>query len=172
VSSSGGSTVVGVHAGPGIAGHLSVGVLVLILGSKAIVCAVKSHVDYAGVALDTGSLLKATGKVLGNVAEDGNLALDDFLLGTGAHVTRDVLDKTLSGGLIEDLLIQGTGCVEVLLTDLGQEGDSLSGKVTVGSVEVEGAGWMRDKQGGSPGYRKPCFHHAGSCPFCRGHEAG
>jgi len=71
------------------------------------------------------------------VAEDGDLALDDFLLGTGAHVARDVLDDAFSGTLIEDLLPQGTGGVEVLLADLGKEGDSLSCKVTVGSVEVE-----------------------------------
>ncbi|KAH0357207.1 CAT1 catalase, partial [Aureobasidium melanogenum] len=64
---------------------LSIGVLLALVLSEAIVGAVKGKILNTVVALDTSSLLQTAGKVLRDVAEDGNLALDDLLLAAGAH---------------------------------------------------------------------------------------
>lgn len=73
------------------------------------------------------------------MTEDGDLALDDLLLAAVLHVTSNVVDEALLSAVIEDLLPQITGSSEVLLTDLGQEGDGLTSEVTVSLVEVDAA---------------------------------
>lgn len=105
---------------------LVVGILVLLVLGKTIVGAVERKPGNVSIPLDTSSLLQTAGKILRDVAEDGDLALDDLLLAASAHVARDVLDKALLGTIVEDLLPQGTRSVEVLLANLGQEGDGLA----------------------------------------------
>jgi len=105
---------------------LSIGILLALVSGKAVVCTIELKGADVGVALDTSGLLETAGQVLGNHAEDGNLALDNLLLAAGAHVARDVVDETLLSTVVKDLLPQDTGSVEVLRTDLRQEGDGLA----------------------------------------------
>ena len=112
--------------------------LAVVVG-HAIVGTVEGQASNTRVALDAGSLLETRSHVLGDLAEDGDLALDDLLLRAVAHVARDVVDEALLGAFVEDLLPQGAGGLEVFGTDLGEEGDGLADEVAVRLVEVDGA---------------------------------
>ena len=122
--------LVGVHA---------VGALVASIVSHSVVRAVEAQTGDAGVALDAGSLLKTSGKVVGDLTEDTNLALDDLLNSAVAHVATDVADEALASTLVPDLLPQGAGSVEVFGTDFAKEADSLADEVAVNLAEVDGA---------------------------------
>ena len=50
---------------------------------------------------------------------------------------RDVVDETLLGTVVKDSLPQVSRLVEVLLPDLGQEGDGIPDKVVVNLVETD-----------------------------------
>jgi hypothetical protein len=117
----------------------AVGTLVASIISHGIVRAVEAQTGNARVALDTGSLLKTSGNVVGNLAEDTDLALDDFLDSAVAHVAADVADEALAGALIPDLLPQSARGVEVFGADLAQEADGLADEVAVDLAEVDGA---------------------------------
>ena len=83
-----------------------------------VVGAVEGQAGDTLVALDAGSLLEAASDVLGDLAEDGDLALDDLVLLARAHVAADVLDEALACAVVKHLLPQDARCVEVFRTDL------------------------------------------------------
>jgi len=122
----------------------AVGTLVATVISHSVVRTVEAEARDAGVTLDTGSLLKTSGEVVGDLAEDTNLALDDLLDCAVAHMSANVADEALAGTLIPDLLPQGARSVEVFGTDLAQEADSLADEVAVDLAEVHTAVAERD----------------------------
>lgn len=101
-----------------------------------IVGTIEAQVGNAIVALDAGSLLKTSGNVLIDLAEDSNLALDDFLLTAIGHVSGHVLNEALLRTVIEDLIPQGARCNKVLGSDLGEESDGVTNKISMDFVEV------------------------------------
>lgn len=117
----------------------AVGALIGTIISHSIVRAVEAKTRNARVSLDTSRLLKTSGKVVRNLAEDGDLALDDLLDGAVAHVAGDVADEALASALIPDVLPQGAWGVEVLGADLAEEADGLTDEAAVDLVEVDGA---------------------------------
>lgn len=124
------TSLVGVHA---------VGALVAAIVRHAVVGTVEAQTSNARVTLNAGSLLKARGDIIGNLAENGDLALDDLLAGAVAHVAGDVADHALAGALVEDALPQCARGVEVLGADFGQEADGVADEGAVHLVEVDAA---------------------------------
>lgn len=124
------TSLIGVHA---------VGALVLSIVGHGVVRTVETEASNARVSLDPSSLLEASGKVVRNLAEDTNLALDNLLDGAVAHVTGDVADEALAGTLIPDTLPESARGVEVFRTDLAEEGDGFADEAAVDFVEVDGA---------------------------------
>lgn len=109
-----------------------------ILG-HTVVCAVELHVGNAVITLDTSSLLKSLGNLVVNFSEDGDLSLDDLLLSAHLHFAGDVTDKSVTCRVIENFLPEVPWCVEVLSSDLGQEGNGLAGEVSVSLANVYGS---------------------------------
>jgi len=121
VSTSARSTIVGVSretnatlgaVGASLAGILGHAVVSAVLRRMLVTCrnereymmTYEAKVGDAVVALDTGGLFKAGGKVIRDLTEDGNLALDDLLATTILHVTRDIADEALLGAIVKDFL--------------------------------------------------------------------
>lgn len=115
----------------------SVGGTQALLLRHAIVNAIELQTCDAGVTFDTCCSLEAARKILANFAEDGDLALDDILFADGRHVTRDRLDEALPRLLVEDLLPKSTWRIKILWPDLGEEGNSFTGELSVGVVQVD-----------------------------------
>lgn len=124
------TSLVGVHA---------VGALVATIIRHAVVRTVEAQTSDARVSLNASSLLEARGDVIGNLTEDGDLALDNLLTRAVAHVAGDVADHALAGALVEDALPQGARGVEVLGADFGQEADGVADEGAVHLVKVDAA---------------------------------
>lgn len=99
---------------------------------------VEAQVGNSFVTLDTSSLLKTRGKVLRHLAENGNLALDDFLLAAVLHVSRYVADEASLGTIVKHLLPEVARSGKVLGPDLRQECNCLAREVAVRLVQVKG----------------------------------
>jgi len=104
----------------------------------AIMRAVKPQTRNSIIALDTCRLLKPLSEIIADLAEDANLALDDLLVGALGHVTGNIVDEALLRPIVKDFLPQSTWGVEILGPDLGEEGDGLASKVSMGFVQVNG----------------------------------
>jgi hypothetical protein len=90
------------------------------------------------IALHPRCLLQMLSKVLRNFPENCKLALDDLLVPAIRQMARDIPDKTLSSFVVEHLLPQCAGCIEVLESDLGEIGDRFADPVRVvdfGSID-------------------------------------
>lgn len=130
--------IVAYRAGADLGSH-AVRYPVPILGRHAVVGAVEAEVGDAVVALDTGGLLHAGGEVLGDFAEDGDLALDDLFALAVGHVAGHVAHETLLGVFVEDLLVKDAWGVKVFGADFAKEGDGVAGELAMDLVEVDGA---------------------------------
>ena len=75
----------------------------LVLG-EPVVRAVEPHLRNTRVALDACGFLETLGNIVGDFAEDGDLALDDFLVPAGGHVAGDGVDETVARAVVEDFL--------------------------------------------------------------------
>jgi hypothetical protein len=117
----------------------AVGALVGAIIGHTVVRTIEAEASNARVSLDTSRLLKTSGQVVGDLAEDGDLALDDLLDGAVAHVAGDVADEALAGTLVPDILPQGAGAVEVFGTDLAEEADGFADEAAVDLAEIDGA---------------------------------
>ena len=53
--------------------------------------------------------------------------------------TYDIVDETFPGTIIKDLLPKGSRSVEVLRSDLGQEGNGLASELAMSLVEIDSA---------------------------------
>jgi hypothetical protein len=101
--------------------------------------AVEPHVLDAIVrALDPRGL-QTRGDVLGHLGEDGDLALDGFLLLAVLHVPANILDESLLGPIVHDTFPERARGVEILGADFTQERDRSAGKVAMQTVQVDGA---------------------------------
>ena len=117
----------------------AVGVPAFGVFGHAVVGAVESHIRDAVVALDASGLLYPRGEVSTDLAEDGNLALEYFLVGADRHLAGDVVDEALFGTVVKDLLPQCSGGIEVFGPNLGQEGDGIAGELVVDFVQLDGS---------------------------------
>ena len=113
--------------------------LPLLRPRHAIMRPVKPQLGNPGVPLDARRLLQPRGQIPADLAEDGDLALDDLGLRDGRHVARDVGDEALPGCGVEDVLPELAGRVEVFGPDLGQECHGVADELAVQLVEVDGA---------------------------------
>ena len=104
---------------------------------KAVVSAVEPYLRNTRVALNACSLLKTLRNVVGDFAEDGDLALENLLIPAGRHVARDGGDETFAGAVVEDLLPQSPGGDEILGSDLGEESDGIAYEIAVCLVEID-----------------------------------
>ena len=129
------STVVVGDTGADLAGH-AIGIPHAWVLGHTIVCAVESHVGNTLVTLDASRLLESSGDVWVNLSEDGDLALENLLVGADLHLAGNIVDEAVLCAIIEDLLPQSTWGVEVLWSNLRQECDRLASKVAVSLVEV------------------------------------
>lgn len=116
----------------------AVGALVGTIVSHSVVRPVEAEASNTRISLDTSSLLKTGGKVVGDLAEDTNLALDDLLNRAVAHVAGDVADEALASTLVPDILPQGAWGVEVLGADLAEEADGFANEAAMDLVEIDG----------------------------------
>lgn len=107
--------------------------------SHAVVGAVEAEAGDALVAADARRLLEAGGQVVRDLAEDGDLALDDLLAAAGRHVAGDGRDEAVARALVPDALPQRARRDEVLGANLRQEGDGVADEVAVRLVDVDGA---------------------------------
>ena len=95
----------------------AIGIVDICRVGHAIVGTVELHVLDARVALDASGLLKPVGDVRADLAEDGNLSLEDLLVGADLHLAGDVVDESLLGAVVEDLLPKRSRGVKVLRSD-------------------------------------------------------
>ena len=101
------------------------------LVAERVTATVELEVLARRVAVDADLLGNGISQVLVDLGEDGTLSSNDVFVSTKLHVGGDVLDESLLGALIKDLLPQLSRLVEVLLGDGGEEGDSFALEVTV-----------------------------------------
>jgi len=101
--------------------------------------AIELHVGNAVVTLDTSSLLKSLSNLIINFSEDGDLSLDNLLLSAHLHFAGNVTDKSVTRRIVENLLPEIPWGVEVLSSDLRQEGNGLAGEISVSLTDVYGS---------------------------------
>lgn len=104
-----------------------------------VVRAAEAQIRDAGVPRHARGFLQTRGQIVGHLAEDGDLALEGFLVATVGHVAGDVRDEAVLGGAVEDLFPEGAGRPEVFGADLGEEGHGGAGEVAVDFVRGDGA---------------------------------
>lgn len=104
--------------------------------SQSIVAAVEHKLTNARISLDSRSLLQSSGQIIRYFAEDTNLASNDFLFGTSAHVAGHIVNEPLPGGIIKNSLPKGARLVEVLWSDLGQESNSPADESTMSLIQI------------------------------------
>ena len=100
---------------------------------------VELHVTNAIITLNAGGLLESGLDVLVDLTKDGDLALEDLLVGANLHFAGDIVDEAVLGCVVEHLVPQYAWGVEVLGSDAGQEADGGALEVTVGLVIVNSA---------------------------------
>ncbi len=113
-----------------------ISMLLALLLRKPIMRSIKRQIRNTLVPLNPRRLLQTASKIPRNLAENGDLALDDVFFAAGAHVARDVLDEALFGGVVHDFVPEGAGGVEVFRADFGEEGYGAGDEVGVDFVEV------------------------------------
>jgi hypothetical protein len=109
----------------------------LLLLAQGRVGPVERDLPGVGVRLDVQLASDGVGEVLVDHGKDRQLLGNDTFFPAGGHVRGDVVDETLLGAVVKDSLPQVSRLVEVLLPDLGQEGDGVSDKVVVNLVETD-----------------------------------
>lgn len=132
-----GRAIVGRRTDRNLGPH-AVGTLQILILGHTIVGTVKSHVGDAVISINAGGHLEPLGEVVADLAEDGDLALEDLLVGADGHLTSHVVDEALAGTVVEDLFPQGAGGVKIFGSDLRQEADGVADKVAVRLVQVDG----------------------------------
>jgi hypothetical protein len=105
--------------------------------AERVTAAIELEVLAFGVAVDADLLGDGISQVLVDLGENRTLSSNDVLVSTELHVSRDVLDETLLGALIKDLLPQLSRLIEIFLGDGGEEGDSFALEITVDGTEVD-----------------------------------
>ena len=111
----------------------------LLIFGHPVVRTVELHIRDTLVSLDASRLLQPLRNIIADLTENSDLSLEDLLVGAGRHLTRDVADEAILGGVVEDLFPEGAWGVEVLRPDLGEKGDGNAGEVAVNFVQVDGA---------------------------------
>ena len=104
--------------------------------SHAVMGAIEAHVGNAIVTLNSSGLLEAGGKVVGDLAEDSDLAFDNLFLMAVLHVAGDVIDESLLCAIIEHLLPQVARCIEILWPNLREVGYRVAYEVAMDLVEI------------------------------------
>ena len=107
------------------------------LVAERVTATVELEVLARRVAVDADLLGNGISQVLVDLGEDGTLSSNDVLVSTKLHVGGNVLDESLLGALIKDLLPQLSRLVKVFLGDGSEEGDSFALEVAVDRAEID-----------------------------------
>ena len=100
--------------------------------------AIELHVCDTIISLNARGLLEPSLDVLVNCTEDSNLALQNLLIRADLHLPNNVVDETVSRWLVKHFVPKRAWRVEVLGSNLAQEGDSCALEVTVSLVKING----------------------------------
>lgn len=116
-----------------------------ILAAHTVMATVKDKVPNPIIPNNASCLFKPGGKIIRDLAKDGDLSLNDLFFAAGTHMTSNIADEALLRSIVEDSLPQRSGLDKVLRPDLREEANGLACEFAVCLVKVDTAGAELDR---------------------------